>query len=256
MKISLTKKIGLIIIIIGIIAAGIYAVKPRAAAKPTTTGEQIPAKVEEGPIRLTVSSTGRVVPNLNVDIKCKASGEIITLPYDISDTVTKGALLVELDPVDEQRRVKRAEVELAASQARLEQARLNLAIAERNLAIEKEKAETALKSAEARARDTRAKADRLKQLLEKNLASQEEYDTAETSAIQAAAELRNAQLRLEDLKTQEIALNLKREDVRLAEAAVESDKINLELARQQLKDTKVYAPMDGVVTARNVQTGQ
>lgn len=256
MKISLTKKIGLVIIIIGIVAAGIYAVKPRAAAKPATAVEQIPAKVEEGPIRLTVSSTGRVVPNLNVDIKCKASGEIITLPYDISDTVTKGALLVELDPVDEQRRVKRAEVELAASQARLEQARLNLAIAERNLAIEKERAETALKSAEARARDTRAKADRLKQLLEKNLASQEEYDTAETAAIQAAAELRNAQLRLEDLKTQEIALNLKREDVRLAEAAVESDKINLELARQQLKDTKVYAPMDGVVTARNVQTGQ
>ena len=54
-------------------------------------------------MKVTVAATGRVVSNLDVDIKCKASGEIITLPYDVSDAVKKGDLLVELDPIDEER---------------------------------------------------------------------------------------------------------------------------------------------------------
>jgi hypothetical protein len=56
--------------------------------------------------------------NLEVDIKCKASGEVIKLPFDISDAVKKGELLVELDPIDEERRVKLAEADLAAQHFR------------------------------------------------------------------------------------------------------------------------------------------
>ncbi|MCX8035544.1 MAG: efflux RND transporter periplasmic adaptor subunit [Candidatus Sumerlaeia bacterium] len=213
-------------------------------------------KVERGPVSLSVSSTGRVIANLDVDIKCKASGQIISLPYDVSDKVTSGTILMELDPIDEERRVRQAEVRLAASQARLAQAEKALQVAERNLETEKKRAEAALKSSEARAADARAKADRMKQLFEKKLASQEEYDTAETAAVQAAADLQNAKVKLEELKTQEISVEMKRQDVALAKGDVESDRINLSLAQQQLKDTKVRAPMDAVVAARNVQIGQ
>jgi HlyD family secretion protein len=250
------KKFWVAIVAIGVIAIGAYSLRLKGTTKAETASELSPVKVEEGPIRLSVASTGRVVPNLNVDIKCKASGEVVTLPFDISDTVTQGALLVELDPIDEQRGVEQAKVELTASQARLAQAQLNLDIAERTLATEKEKADAALKSAEAQAQDTRAKADRMKELLGKKLASQEDYDTAETAAIQAAANLENARIHLDELKTQEISLGTKQEDVRLAQTQVESDKVSLEIAQQRLKDTKVFAPMDGVVTARNVQKGQ
>jgi HlyD family secretion protein len=252
----LKKKRWVIIIAIIVIAVGVYFLRPSGAGKAETAPQLSQVKVEEGPIRLAVDSTGRVVPNLNVDIKCKASGEVITLPYDISDTVTQGALLVELDPIDEERNVEQAKVELTASQAKLAQAQLNLDIAERTLATEKGKADAALKSAEAQARDAQAKADRMKQLLGKKLASQEDYGTAETAAIQAASDLENARVHMDELKTQEISLGTKREDVRLAQSQVESDKINLEIAQQRLKDTKVFAPMDGVVTARNVQRGQ
>ncbi len=213
-------------------------------------------KVERGPVSLTVSSTGRVIANLDVDIKCKASGQIVSLPYDVSDKVSSGTILMELDPVDEERRVRQAEVRLAASQARLAQAEKALEVAERNLETEKKRAEAALKSSEARAADARAKAERMKQLFEKKLASQEEYDTAETAAVQAAADLQNAKVKLEELKTQEISVEMKRQDVALAKGDVESDRINLSLAQQQLKDTKVRAPMDAVVAARNVQIGQ
>lgn len=220
------------------------------------TEERSVVVAERGPLTMTVETTGRVVANLDVEIKCKASGEVIALPRDVSDEVKEGELLVELDPVDEERRVRRAEVALAASGAQLEQARQSLVIAERTLATEKRRAAAALTSAKARAEDSRAKADRAGKLWEKNLSSREEYDTAETAAVAAEADLENARLRVEDLKTQELALEIKRQEVRRAEARVDSDGIALADARQRLGDTKVYAPISGVVSTRNVEIGQ
>jgi multidrug efflux pump subunit AcrA (membrane-fusion protein) len=250
------KKLIIVIVII-IVAGGAYyyfngTEETLEAEEPTIST----AKVEKGPIVMMVSTTGRVVANLDVDIKCKASGEITKLPFDISDVVKKGDLLVELDPVDEERYLKQAQISLSATEARLAQAKQNLLIAEKDLEVEKKRAESALKSAQARAEDAKAKFDRLKQLLEKKLASQEEHDTARTSMIQAEADLESAKIRSDDLKVQEMSLDLKREDVKLAEAQVESDKIALSNAKQRLIETQVYAPVDGVVAVRNVQIGQ
>jgi HlyD family secretion protein len=118
------------------------------------------------------------------------------------------------------------------------------------------RAEVALKTAEVRAQDARAKADRMKALLEKALISREDCDTAETAAVQAAADLENAKVKVEELKTQELALELTRQQVKLAEADAEGDKIALDIAKDRLHDTKVFAPMDGVVAFRPVQIGQ
>jgi len=249
------KWIILAVVVVAAGAGGAYYYWGYAAVKTDTVAD-VTAKVERGPIRLTVASTGRVVSNLDVDIKCKASGEVAKLPFDVSDVVKKDALLVELDPIDEQRVLRQAEVRLSSSQASLVVARENLAIAERTLATDRARAESALKAAQVRAADARAKADRQKQLLATKTASQEEYDTAETSAIQADADLEAAHIKIEELKTQGVALELRRQAVKLAEADVEADKISLTISQDRLRETKVMAPIDGVVAARNVQIGQ
>jgi len=222
----------------------------------TETEEWSHAQVEKGPVRVAVSCTGRVVSNLDVEIKCKASGEIIKLPFDISDQVKKGVLLVELDPVDEQRKVKQAKISLASSQAKLKQKKVDLQIAEKDLAIERKSIEVALKSAKAKANDARAKAERRKYLFEKKLTALETKESMETAAVQAEVDLENAQIRIEELEIKAKEVEIKRQDVKLAEAQVETDKINLSLAEQLLQDTKVYSPIDGVISERNVQSGQ
>lgn len=244
-----------VVILAALVAGGAWVSRGRdkpnpAASEPTT------ATVTRGDVRLAVACTGRVVANLDVDIKCKASGEITGLPFDISDEVKKGKLLLELDPVDEQRELSQSQVKLAASQARLVIAQQNLAIAESDLRTARRRAQAALESAQARATDTRAKADRMKQLLAKELCSQEECDTAVTSAAQAEGDLVAAQVAIEELKTQEEALELKHQDIVLAQTQVDSDTIALTQAQDRLADTKVVSPIDGVVVARNVQVGQ
>ena len=221
-----------------------------AEAQPTT------APVKRGDVRLAVACTGRVVANLDVDIKCKASGEIIRLPFDVSDEVKKGDLLLELDPVDEQRVLNLAKVDAEASQARLVIAQQNLTIAESDLATATRRAQAGLESAQAQATDARTKSDRMKQLLAQELVSQEEADTTSTSAIQAAADLVAAQVAMDELKTQEQGLELKRQDIVLAQTQVDSDKVALEQAQDRLADTKVVSPIDGILATRNVQIGQ
>jgi len=220
-----------------------------------TAAASVTAKVERGDILAMVESSGRVASNLDVDIKCKASGEIVKLPFDVSDTVKEGDLLLELDPIDMERSLTQAQVQLQASEAKLVAAKQSLDIAQQTLATDKARAQAALISAQAKAKDTQSKADRTKQLFEKKLASQEEWETDQTAAVAAQMELTNAQTKLEELKTQEVALELKRQDVVLAQTTVDSNKIAVTIAQDRLHDTKVTSPMDGVVSARNVQKG-
>ena len=214
------------------------------------------APVARGTICKSVACTGRVVANLDVDIKCKASGEVVKLPFDVSDQVTRGDLLLQIDPIDEERMVKQAEASLAASRARLETARIALAVARSELGTERLRAQAAIKSAAAKAQDTRAKSGRMKELLGKKLASAEEAETAETTAAELEVVLECAKIRLQELVTQEQALGLEVQDVTLAEAQVTSDELNLEIRRKGLADTNVASPIDGVVSAREVQLGQ
>ena len=250
-------KKAVVILIVAVMTAGAVLLWVRRGDNPDgEASETTQVAVTRGSIRQEVSATGRVVADLDVEIKCKASGEVVTLPYDVGDAVRKGDLLVELDPVDEERAVKQTEVALSVSQSRLAQARLNLTIAENDLATERRRAEAVLHAEHARARDAEARAERMKRLVADGLTSREEYDSAATLATEAVADLESARIRMAELDTEKLALELKRQDVALAEAQVESDRIALSTVRQRLADTKVHAPIDGVVTRRDVQSGQ
>jgi HlyD family secretion protein len=245
-----------LIVIAALAAGGYYYWQKNQAPKPDAVAlETTPTQVVKGSIMQSVAATGRVVSNLDVDIKCKASGAVITLPFDISDSVKKGALLVELDPIDEVRAVKQAEVALAQSQAKLAQARQNVIISGKNLETSKARVKTNLMAAESRAKDARTKANRRRELLEQTFGSQEDYDSALTQAVQAETDLQAVKIQQDELVAQELALEIKRQDVELAKGEVAADEIAYSNAKQRLDDTKVIAPMDGVVSTRNVQIG-
>jgi multidrug efflux pump subunit AcrA (membrane-fusion protein) len=76
------------------------------------------AEASRGDVTQMVEASGSVVSNFDVEIKCKASGEIISLPFDASDVVKKGDLLAELDPSEEKRKVEKARVALDSARAR------------------------------------------------------------------------------------------------------------------------------------------
>jgi HlyD family secretion protein len=250
------KKATVAVVLLCLVVAGLFWwKKTRAEAVPAEEAPTFEA-VKRGPIRQVVQSTGRIVSNLDVEIKCRASGEVIDLPHDVSDEVKKDDLLLELDPVEQERAVEIGKATTAASEARLAQAESNLITTEATLKATRIKVEAALKSAQARVADSKAKAQREKELLAKKYSSAEEAETADTAAIQAEQDLQNVQGQLADLQAQEVGLEAKRQDVKLAKAQLNSSQIDLALRQRQLTYTKVYAPIDGVVSTRAVQKGQ
>lgn len=76
--------------------------------------------VTRGALRITAEATGTVEPIRKVEVKSKASGEILALAVDVSDQVATGALLVRIDPRDVRNSFDQAEADLEVAQARLE----------------------------------------------------------------------------------------------------------------------------------------
>jgi HlyD family secretion protein len=232
------------------------AVLPAPVATPpvlenkVTLEKEVPA---ENPKNLTIK--GRIVSNLDVDVKCKVSGQILRLPVDIGDVVKKGQILAELDTTDEQRAVQRAQLTVKSSQMRLEQSKQSLNIAEQSLTISKGRLDAVLLTHEVKARRCNDRLSRLKDPAKREFISKEEYDDAEAEAIIAGAQLESMRAQHADLKTQQMALKLKKHDIELAETQLEMDKLNLSNAQQRLTDTSVLAPIGGVISYRYVQTG-
>jgi HlyD family secretion protein len=254
----LVKKCITLLVALSILAALLSATGTWKRAFPAETklaDDSTIAVVKRVDLVSAVASTGRVVSNLDVDIKCRASGEVIKLPFDISNRVTKGQLLLELDPVDQQRYVRKAQTAVAQSKARFAQAQRSLMLAEVNAVTTRKRAEAAVNSAEVKARIAEAKARRRKRMLEAKLGSAEDLDTAEVETAAAQADLETSKVQTEEVKEKILTIEVRRHEMELAKAQLDADQIALEDSQQQLVYTRVMAPLDGVVTTRNIQIG-
>jgi HlyD family secretion protein len=241
------------VLVVAVVAIAIWHHHSAALAATQSTVET--ADVIRGDIEKSVESAGKVVSNLDVDIKCRAGGPVAKLPVDISQSVKTGDLLCQLDPTDEQLAVKVAERTVAQSTAKVEQSRLTYEQAKLNLETTRARDESALESAKVKAANLQAKADRQKELVAQKLGSEEDYETAQTDAANAKTDAANAQVALDELKQQELQLENKKLDVDNATTQLESDRLNLDTLKQQLDYTTVTSPMDGTVSALSVQIG-
>lgn len=240
-----------VIVLAALLGAGAFFLAPKAE-KPIIATQP----VEQGDIKKVVAATGKVVPNFEVEIKAKGSGKILKLPYDVSDRVPEGALLAELDPIDENRAVQQAQASLAGLDSRADETRVNLQVAQRTLQTDMAKAKADIRAAEARATDARTKANRLTELVKSRYISQEEYETGMTTATQAKTDWQNAKIRLRELETQQLSLQAQQEQVTNATAQAQAQRVVLASSRQRLSETRIYAPIAGVVTTRLGQIGQ
>jgi HlyD family secretion protein len=89
------------------------------------------ATVQRGDISVVVEASGTIEPISSVEVKSKASGEILELGAEIGDSVESGRLLVRIDPRTPRNHVAQAEAEVAAAAARLTTAKDQLARGEK-----------------------------------------------------------------------------------------------------------------------------
>lgn len=121
------------------------------------------APVELRDIRVFVEAAGAVEPLRTVELKSKASGEILAINAENGDRVERSALLVRIDKRIPTNNLAQAEAALKAAESRQSIAELQMDRAERlvadNTITDSEFEETALSLSEAEAQLVRARVD-------------------------------------------------------------------------------------------------
>jgi HlyD family secretion protein len=249
----------------------------RDSAIAVQTGKVGRSRIDE-----VLTFNGDIQAMQAVDIMPKISGRLSTLAVDkqllVSEgtRVKKGQLIATLDDREWKSQLANAKAALAAAQASLAAAEADVLSSQAGCSNAKANAEqqraaklsasAALASAKAARTDKERELLRQKNLLEKQATTQQNYDQAETAADQALADFdkaeaaekaAEAQVRSADAAIQqaEAAIERSKASVQQAEAALQQAEASLHQAEINLSETKLYAPMDGVVSKKYVDPG-
>jgi len=187
------------------------------------------AAVERGDIARSVVATGKIQPLAKVEVKSKASGIVKRIFVDYGDRVQQGQVLVELDKEQ--------------LQARVDEARANL-----QAAVESAEATYERNVVDAQGPDLpylKATVERDRKLAAEGLMAASVLDDAEKSYELALNKQLSAQ--------RYVAVS--RAEVARAKAQVAQTQAALQSADEDLRNSTIVSPMEGIVLSRDVEVG-
>ncbi len=243
--------------IILVVILGIFAISRIDLGMKNPWLDGVVEDVTRGDMVIPVTATGTVEPAKLIQIKSKASGEVMAIHVVEGQMVEAGEVLVELDPVDEKRKLEAQQAELRRAKAALEKANASLENYTVDLPLQTKAAEARLLDAAARMKDAEFRWTKMQGYLEGNVAGDVEGVTTESTYLVAKATKELAEVDLERARNNErILLKSAAEDVRGAEAVfVQAQKL-VDEAELRLEETTVRAKSDGMVFSIMIREGE
>jgi len=212
-----------------------YPASGKAASNdPKSQPRQVKTvKVAEMPIGETVIANGNLAAFDRTTVGIKVPGRLQTISVDLGSVVHKGQVIAQLEQQDYKLRVQQNEAALAQARARL-----GLSPDGADDRVSAEETGT-VRQAKAVLDDAKVKRDRAAKLVQQGVVSRAELDTAESDYKVALSRYQDG---LEEIRNRQGLLAQRRTE--------------LALAKQQLADTFVYAPMEGVVQEKKASVGE
>ena len=209
-----------------------------ASAKQSSPGGKTARQVKttavvESPFGETVTANGTLAAFDQTTVSVKVPGRVKTIAVDLGSVVSKGQVIAQLDSEDYRLRVQQSEASLAQARARL-----GLAPDGTDDNVDPEKTAT-VRQARAVLDEARVARDRAAKLVEQGVIAKAEFDTA-------TATFKVAEGRYQDAY----------EEIRNRQGVLAQRRSEVALARQQLKDTAVVAPLDGIVQEKRTSSGE
>ena len=214
------------------------------------------SEILRGDLSIKISATGIVEPNFKVEVKSKASGEVLSFPFEEGDHVKKGALLLQLDKSDEKRNVAKARTELSSSSAKLKKAETALLLQKTKYDSDIKSSQSEIETALANLKESEDKLKRQSELFGKKFVSQESLDRAKTLFKVNQENLVQAQTRLQTAKDSIHDITMKKNEIELVQSEVIRSGIAMAEVEERLDETEIFAPIDGVIIEKLVEEGQ
>ena len=200
-------------------------------AKPARQVKMAP--VAETPFGETVTANGTLAAYEQTTVSVKVPGRVRTIVVDLGSVVARGQIIANVDSEDYRLRVQQAEASLAQARARL-----GLPPDGTDDRVDPEQTAT-VRQARAVLDEARFNRDRAARLVEQGVIAKAEFDSATSTFKVAEGRYQDA---YEEIRNRQGVLAQRRSEVALA--------------RQQLKDTAVLAPIDGVVQEKRTSVGE
>jgi RND family efflux transporter MFP subunit len=191
------------------------------------------AKVSELPVGASVQVTGTLAAQDQATVSVKVPGRLRTLAVDLGSAVRKGQLVAQVEQQDYQLRVQQADAALAQARARL-----GLAPDGAEEKVDLEQTGT-VRQARAVMDEARKVRERSASLAEQGVIARSEFESADAAYKVAVSKYQDAV-----------------EEIRNRQALLAQRRTELALARQQLADTAIVAPFDGIVQERKASAGE
>ncbi len=180
-----------------------------------------------------VTATGTLAADEQASLSFRVAGRLAQLSIDLGSVVRKGQPIAKLETLDFKQRVDTAE-------ASLQQARVRLGLAASGADDKVNTENTALvRQARAVLEEARASRDRTTQLVNQGILSRAELDRVESTYKVAESRYQDA---IEEVRNRQAVLLQRRSE--------------LELAKQQLEYTTLYAPFDGAIREKRTVPGE
>lgn len=187
------KLIGALVVVAVLVIVFVFNPFKKSESSDDGPTKRSTAITTRGNLTIAISSTGVVEPTLTVELKSKASGEIMELPIEEGDIVSKGQLIARLDATTAKNDFDQAQADLEVAKVALSQAT--------------------------------KQAQRQKELYDRALISELDYENAVLAKEEANSSLVRA-------------------------------KTSMEYARERLSDTIIKSPIDGIILQKFVEKGQ
>jgi HlyD family secretion protein len=230
-------------------------------AAPAVTRVEI-VRPERHTVRRSVGEPGELQAFETTAIHAKIAGYVKNWTVNIGAAVKKGQVLAELSVPELNAEVDQKEASVRHAVAKQEQARAAIKVAEANVAGAEAKlvdVRAGVKRAEADLNLWQSQTERVQSLVKEHAMTQQLLD--ETRSQLRSVEAARAEIDAR-VKTAEVAVLQSRaardqaeSDLGAATAAIEVAKEDKGRVEALLRYCTIEAPMDGIVTRRNVNTG-
>ncbi|MDW8239249.1 MAG: efflux RND transporter periplasmic adaptor subunit [Acidobacteriota bacterium] len=190
-------------------------------------------RVAETKLERTLTVIGSLAAYDQATLSVKVPGRLSMISVDLGSAVRRGEVIAQVEPRDYQLQVQRSEAALAQARTRL-----GLPPEGPDETVDPEQTGT-VRQARALLEEATANRDRAVTLFKQGVLAQSQMDAAEANYKVALSRYQDA---VEEIHNRQAVLAQRRSE--------------LEIARQQLQDTVVIAPFDGVVQERRASIGE
>jgi HlyD family secretion protein len=168
-----------------------------------------------------VSASCKVQPKRQVNISANTMGRVTRLAVQEGQRVKAGQFLLEIDPRSLAGQLQRGEASVAAARSSLQQSR------------------TSVEQARATLELSRQNLKRQDELWKEGLTSRESLERAQNEVAVREAELK-----------------AREQEIRTREEQIKQEEASLSTTQYNLSQVIISAPMDGIITRRNIEEGE